>query len=107
APPPQGGQTSWRQFLRTQADTLLACDFLHVDCAVTLTRVYVFFVIEVGTRYVHVLGTPTNPGGAWTVQAARNFLMDLGECAERFRYLIRDRGGQFTTVFDAVFTGAG
>ena len=104
---PQRSQTTWRQFLRTQADTMLACDFLHIDCAVTLQRVYVFFVIEVGSRYVHVLGTTTNPDGAWTVQAARNFLMDLGEHADSFRFLIRDRGGQFTGVFDAVFAGAG
>ena len=62
-PAPQREQTSWRQFLRTQAETMLACDFLHVDCAITLKRVYVFFVIEVGTRYVHVLGTTTNPDG--------------------------------------------
>jgi transposase InsO family protein len=69
--------------------------------------VYVFFVIEVGTRYVHVLGTTSNPDGAWTVQAARNFLMELGEHADRFRFLIRDRGGQFTSMFDAVFASAG
>jgi transposase InsO family protein len=86
---------------------MLACDFLHVDCAFTLRRVYVFFVIEAGTRYVHVLGTTTNPDGAWTVQAARNLLMDLGEHADQFRYLIRDRAGQFTAAFDAVFTTAG
>ena len=106
-PAPQREQTTWRQFLRTQAGTMLACDFLHVDCAVTLKRVYVFFVIEVGTRYVHVLGTTTNPDGAWTAQAARNFVMDLGERTEGFRFLIRDRGSQFTNVFDAVFAGAG
>jgi transposase InsO family protein len=105
-PAPQRSQTTWRQFLRTQAGTVLACDFLHVDCAVTLRRVYVFFVIEVATRYVHVLGVTTNPDGAWTALAARNLLMDLGEHADRFRFLIRDRGGQFTSVFDAVFAAA-
>jgi len=104
-PARQRAKATWRQFLRTQADTILACDFLHVDCAVTLTRVYVFFMIEVGTRYVDVLGATTNPDGAWTVQAVRNFLMDLGEHADRFRYLIRDRGGQFTAMFDAVLAG--
>jgi putative transposase len=65
-PARQRAQTSWRRFLRIQADTMLACDFLHVDCAVTLRRVYVLFVIEIGTRYVHVLGTTTNPDGSWT-----------------------------------------
>jgi putative transposase len=95
-PAPQRSRSTWRQFLRTQTTTMLACDFFHVDCAVTLRRLYVFFVIEVGARYVHVLGVTAHPGGAWTVQQARNLLMDLGERAARFRFPIRDRAGQFT-----------
>jgi len=106
-PAPQRTRSTWRQFLRTQAATILACDFFHVDCAVTLRRVYVFFVIALGSRHVHVLGVTSHPDGAWTVQQARNLLMDLGEHANRFRFLIRDRAGQFTEAFDAVLAAAG
>jgi putative transposase len=96
--PVRHDHTTWRRFLSTQASTMLACDFFHVDCALTLQRLYVFFVIEVGSRYVHILGITTNPDGPWTTQAARNLLMDLGDSTDQFTVLIRDRVGQFTTA---------
>ena len=85
---------------------MLAIDFVHVD-TVLLRRLYALIVIEHGTRRVHLAGITSHPDGAWTTQAARNFLMDLGQLTESIKFLIRDRAGQFTSSFDAVFTAAG
>jgi transposase InsO family protein len=106
-PPRSRHDGSWRVFLRAHAATLLAADFFHVDCAVTLTRLYVAFVIELKTRRVHLLGITRHPTGQWATQLARNLATELEEAGSRFTYLIRDRDTKFTAASDAVFASIG
>jgi transposase InsO family protein len=101
-PAPRRAGPTWTQFLTTPAKGILAGDFLHVD-TVGLTRIYVLFLMEVATRRVHVLGATINPTGDWVAQQARNLMLELGEQANRFRFLIRDRDAKYTAGFDAVF----
>ena len=105
-PAPRRCGPTWRQFLAAQAGGILAVDFLHVD-TVLLKRMYVLVFIEHGSRRMHLGGVTAHPTGDWIVQQARNLALILGERFEDIRFLIRDRGSNFTASFDAVFQAAG
>ena len=105
-PAPRRTPSSWRSFLRQQAAGLLACDFFTVD-TVFLQRVSVLFVIELGSRRVHLAGVTAHPTGWWVAQQARNLVAVLDEQATAFKFLIRDRDTKFTRAFDDVWRSTG
>jgi putative transposase len=102
-PTPGRASASWTTFLRSQAVGIVACDFFTVD-TVMFRRYYVLFFVELHTRRVHLAGITKNPNGAWTTQAARNFMM---RTELTVRFLIRDGAGQFLGGFDDVFRSEG
>jgi putative transposase len=106
--PVRDTDTTWRQFLRAPASMMLAGDyFCPADCAVTLQRISMFLVLEVGTRSVHLLSVNHEPDCQWTTQHIRNLMRDLDDHATPLRFLIRDRAGQFTASCDAVLADVG
>ena len=105
-PAPRRVGPGWSEFLRAQAEGILAADFFTVD-SVILRRYYVLFMIEVERRVAHVLGVTANPTGLWVTQSARNFAAALDDGGRRFRYLVRDRDTKYVASFDAVFSSIG
>ena len=105
-PAPERSSSTWADFLRSQADALLACDFLET-VTVSGARMYILAVIEHATRRIRILGATAHPNTSWVAQVARNLVMDLEDAGSKARYLIRDRDGKFPALFDAVLADAG
>jgi putative transposase len=105
-PAPERDSLSWRRFLRQQAASMLACDFLTVE-TVLLTRVYVLFFVSLERRRVEFVASTPNPDGRWVAQQARNLIMQLGDGERRFRFLLHDRDSKFCFDFDTVFRSEG
>jgi putative transposase len=105
-PAPRRSGLAWPQFLRSQAEAILACDFFTTGL-LDGTQAHVLAVIEHATRRIRILGVTLHPTGEWTAQQARNLIMNLGDQAHRVKLMIRDRGPNFTAAFDAVLADAG
>jgi transposase InsO family protein len=105
-PAPRRDGPGWAEFLRSQAQGILALDFFTADL-LNGAKVYVLAAIEHGTRRIRILGGAERPAWAWVVQQARNLLMDLDEAGTRVRFVIHDRDASFTAAFDEVFVAAG
>jgi putative transposase len=98
-PSPRRRGPTWAEFLKSQATSLLACDFFTID-TVLLRQLYVLFFIELDTRRVYVTGVAAHPTGAWVVQQARNLAYELDSRCQPVKFLIRDRDTKLTAAFD-------
>ncbi len=94
-PAPRRTGPAWSQFLRSQAEAIVACGFFTAGL-LGGTQAYVLAVIEHATRRIRILGVTLHPTGEWTAQQARNLIMDLGDEAHRVKFMIRDRGSRTT-----------
>jgi putative transposase len=105
-PAPDRTSSTWADFLRSQAEALLACDFFEVP-TLSGTRLCALAVIEHTSRRIRVLGATAHPTAAWVSQAAKNLVMDLEDASRSARFLIRDRDGKFPALFDVILADAG
>jgi len=105
-PAPRRDGPTWTQFLKAQAEGIVACDFFTVE-TIWLKTLYVLFFIHVGTRQVTIAGVTSRPGSSWVTQQARNATMDLHDRGLSVRHLLRDHDAKFTSGFDEVFAGEG
>ena len=100
-PAPQRDRQSWRTFLRTHRESIVACDFFTVD-TVWLRRLYVLVFLSIGSRRVEYLACTSKPDTVWMLRQARNLLMELDDREQHVRFLIHDRDAKFPRAFDAL-----
>ena len=105
-PTPGRTTTTWAQFLRSQAEALLATDFIET-ITLTGTRMYILAAIEHASRRIRVLGATAHPTADWVTQTARNLVMDIEDAGCHVKYLIRDRDGKYPALFDAILADTG
>jgi hypothetical protein len=105
-PAPDRMTTTWTQFLHSQAEALLAVDFLDT-ITLTGTRLYILATIEHATRRIRILGATAHPTASWVAQAACNLVMDVEDTGCQVKYLIRDRDGKYPALFDTILADAG
>jgi putative transposase len=106
SPAPRRDGPGWAEFLRSQAQGILALDFFTADL-LNGTKVYVLAAIEHGTRRIRILGTTGHPAQPWVVQQARNLVMDLDDAGTSVKFILHDRDASFTAAFDAAFASEG
>ena len=105
-PAPRRGGPTWAEFLRAQAQGIIACDFFTVETA-WLRTLYVLVFIELGSRRIHLSPSTAHPDSAWVTQQARNLAIDLDGHLPAIRFLIRDRDTKFSRSFDTVLRAEG
>ena len=99
---PRRDGPGWAEFLRSQAQGILALDYFTADLLKGI-KIYILAIIEHGTRRIRILGATEHPAQSWVVQQARNLLMDLEDTGIRVKFILHDRDTSFTAAFDAVF----
>jgi transposase InsO family protein len=102
-------RTPWRTFLKAHWETLAAADFFTVEVArpFGLVTYYVFFVMELSTRRVHIAGVTPNPDGRFMLQVARNLTDAFDGFLLGKRYLILDRDSKYTEEFRQLLVDSG
>jgi len=103
---PEADGPSWTEFLRSQANGIIACDFFSVETA-WLRTLYVLLFIELGSRRIFLSPSTAHPDSGWVTQQARNLALDLDDRSTAIRFLIHDRDTKFSRAFDAVVRSEG